>query len=378
MILLSFCLDLAVVVLGILGTQLHFSQFGWSMFQYYTLDSNVFLLLACATQAWYEGNILLGRRMFVPSWVRVLKYLSVCTVAVTFFVVLLILVPLGGGLSILVAAFTHGAMLYHHLLCPVLGVLSFIFVDRASLPDKRVTLWATLPTALYAAVSILLNAARVIRGPYPFLYVYEQPLYMSVVWCVLILALAWALAYLVWKAALRFSEPRETPDVPVLESAGWTADGYIKNQDCFSAHTYRTIPASDNSCGPVAVFNLRRREGQDVRFPDVLAEMDDLHLLRVPGPTLMYVMRGCLRKHLPGWHEIHGRSAALAAAERSRMGILRYHEQHVPHFVGYYRVEGAAFRFLNVCDGQEDVVMPMADFGAGHLRGGSVKLIYWE
>lgn len=162
------------------------------------------------------------------------------------------------------------------------------------------------------------------------------------------------------------------------ETAGWTSDGYIKNQDCFSAHTYRTIPASENCCGPVAVFNLRRHEGHDVRFPDVLAEMDGLHLLHVPGPTLMYVMRGYLRRHLPGWREVHGRSGALAAAERSRMGVIRYHEQHVPHFVGYYRVDGASFRFLNVCDGQEDVVMPMADFGAGHLRGGSVKLICWE
>lgn len=163
-----------------------------------------------------------------------------------------------------------------------------------------------------------------------------------------------------------------------IESEGWTSDGYIKDQDCFSTHIYRTIPASENSCGPVAVYNLRRHEGHSVRFEDVLAEMDGMHLLHLPGPTLMYVMRRYLSKYLPGWREIHGKDAALAAAEQSRMGIIRYHEQHVPHFVSYYRVDGSAFRFFNICDGQEDATMSMADFGKGHLHGGSVKLICWE
>ncbi len=31
-----------------------------------------------------------------------------------------------------------------------------------------------------------------------------------------------------------------------------------------------------------------------------------------------------------------------------------------------------------MCDGQEDAVMPMTDFIRGHLRGGSVKLIWWN
>lgn len=377
MIFLSFCLDLAIVVLSAVGVQLHFSQFGWSMFQYYTLDSNVFLLLACAIQAWYEGGILLRRRLFVPSWVRMLKYLAVCTVMVTFFVVIFILVPMAGGLAWLPYSLFHGAMLYHHTLCPLLGVLSFLFLDRASLPDRRVTLWALAPTALYAAVSIVLNALSVLHGPYPFLYVHEQPVWMSALWCAVILALAWCLAFLVWKLSLRFSAPREAPEQIPAERA-WTADGYLQDQDALGAYTYRTIPASSNACGPVAAFNLRRHEGHAVQFVDVLTEMDALHFLCVPGPTFMYAMRRYLSRYLPGWREIHGRSAALAAAERSRMGIIRYHEQMVPHFVSFYRLADGRFRFLNIWDGMEDVTLSMPDFGREHLLGGSVKLFYWE
>ena len=377
MILLAFCLDLAIVCLGAAGTALHFAEYGWSMFQFYTLCSNVFLLLACAAQAWYEGRILLNRGLFVPSWARLLKYCAVCTVTVTFFVVVFVLVPLAGGFQWLPYALTDGAMLYHHTLCPLLGLASFVFVDRVSLPDKRVTLWALAPTLLYAAVATALNAAGTLYGPYPFLHVYEQPLWASALWYAAILGGAWLLAFAVWRLARRFAAPRQ--DVPAVPEAwAWTADGYVRNQDALSAYVYRTIPASVNACGPVAAYNLRRYAGQDAALPDVLAEMDGMHLLRVPGPTFMHVMRRYLRKYLPGWRETRGRAAALAAAERSRMGVFRYHERRVPHFAAYVRARGGAFRFFNVSDDAEDATLTMAEFARGHLLGGSVRLICWE
>ena len=162
------------------------------------------------------------------------------------------------------------------------------------------------------------------------------------------------------------------------EEDGWTEDGYIKDQDHFYHHTYRASPASGNGCGPVAVFDLRRRAGQEVSFPDVLAEMSAMHPRNVPGPTTMRVMRRYLKRYLPGWREVHGRAAAIAAAKRSRMGLLRYYEESVPHFIPYFRVEDDRFRFFNVSDGQEDFTAAWEEFAASHIRGGSVKLIYWE
>lgn len=375
----SCLLDALIVLLAAVGVVQHFQLFRWTMFQYYTLCSNVFLMLACAVQLWYEVNILLGKRHFLPSWVYVLKYLAVCTVLVTFTVVIFILVPMAGGLSALPYYLFHGAMLYHHTLCPILGFVSHVFIDRASLPDRRVTLWALIPTLLYAVVAAVLNAARILYGPYPFLHIYEQSFWMSAVWYIVILCLAWALAFLVWKLSLKLTEPRNyAEEAPLPESEAWTADGYLKNQDALSAHTYRTIPASNNACGPVASYNLRHHEGHDVKFTDVLAEMDNMHLLRVPGPTFMYVMRRYFRKYLPGWREVHGREACLAAAEKSRMGVFRYHERTIPHFVAYYRAGGDIFRFLNIWDDLTDVTMTMAAFGRGHLVGGSVKLLWWE
>ena len=158
----------------------------------------------------------------------------------------------------------------------------------------------------------------------------------------------------------------------------WTADGYLRNQDALSAYTYRTLPACDNGCGPVAVFDLLRFAEQDVPFGDVLREMDGMHLLHAPGPTRMRVLRRYLKARLPGGREVRGRAAALAAARRCRMGVFRYREQGVPHFVACCRMPDGLLRFFNVSDGAEDARMTADAFAAGHLKGGGVRFLYWE
>ena len=172
--------------------------------------------------------------------------------------------------------------------------------------------------------------------------------------------------------------PSETKIADSPLHSAWTEDGYIQNQDLLTGYIYRTIPAKENCCGPVAVYNLCRHSGQNLEFEALLREMDGMHRLHMPGPTFMYVMRKCLTEHLPGWHEVHGRDEAVRQACQSSMGIFRYHEGRIPHFVGYYRERENTFHFYNVCDGRENVVMSMEEFTSDHLLGGSVKLIWWE
>ena len=42
-------------------------------------------------------------------------------------------------------------------------------------------------TIVYAIPVLILNIAKLYVGPYPFLHVYEQPVYMSVFWILAIL-----------------------------------------------------------------------------------------------------------------------------------------------------------------------------------------------
>lgn len=161
------------------------------------------------------------------------------------------------------------------------------------------------------------------------------------------------------------------------EEDGWTADGYIRDQDCFYHRTYRTIPASGNGCGPVAAYNLRRRAGQEPDLTHVILELDAMHRLRAPGPTRMRVMRAYCGKYLPGFRELRGREKAIRAMEQGGMGVLRYHEEGVPHFIMWYgTAEG--IRCFNVSEGEEDLTVSPAAFAEKHLRGGSVRMLWWQ
>ena len=156
---------------------------------------------------------------------------------------------------------------------------------------------------------------------------------------------------------------------------GFAPDGYIIDQDCFSDFRYRTIPANINGCGWIAAYNLRKALDHQVTFDEVRRELDDLHFLKVPGPTLMCVMRKYLAQYVPQYRETVGREAALAAALNSKAGIFRYREGHEPHFVSYIRQEDGAFRFFNMADDFEDCVMPVEQFIREHCAPGTVILL---
>ena len=155
-------------------------------------------------------------------------------------------------------------------------------------------------------------------------------------------------------------------------SEGISSDGYITDQDCFSSVRYRTMAADINGCGFIAAYNLQHALGQDVKWEEVRAELDAMHTLRIPGPTLMRVMREYLNKYVPGWIETIGCEEAISAASASRAGIFRYQEGHEPHFVSYVRQEDGSFRFFNVADGLEDFTAPMEKFGKEHFLKGTV------
>ena len=153
---------------------------------------------------------------------------------------------------------------------------------------------------------------------------------------------------------------------------GISADGYITDQDCFSSVRYRTMRADINGCGWIAAYNLRHALGQELDWDEVRQEMDAMHSLRFPGPTLMRVMREYLAKYVPDYRETVGREEAAQAAKDSIAGIFRYQEGHEPHFIIFVRQPDGRFRFFNVADGLEDSVMSMEDFASGHLLRGTV------
>lgn len=178
----------------------------------------------------------------------------------------------------------------------------------------------------------------------------------------------------------------------------FSKDGYIIDQDLFTDCLYRTCTSDYNGCGWIAAYNLRHALGQDVDYDEVRQEMDEMHTERVPGPTLMRVMRPYLEKYVPDYRETVGKDEAAEAASKSRAGIFRYTEGDVPHFITFVRAEkrdlencpykpdiqdeaelreaAAAgvdyYRFFNVNDDIIDEIMDMHKFAKEHFLKNSV------
>lgn len=186
--------NIAVVIFCTIGNVIAFSHDSLNSFQFYTVDSNLLTQIACAIT-----SVLLARQLIngkeLPKWAEYFKYAAVCCTTVTFLVVVFVLCPMAGGtLQMYGMMLFSGSMLYHHFLCPLIALISFIFFEPGVRLPFRACFIALIPTVLYASAAIILNLLRVIEGPYPFLRVYEQPWWSSVIWGFVILGTALAVA----------------------------------------------------------------------------------------------------------------------------------------------------------------------------------------
>lgn len=190
----AFTLNLALIAMELIGAAMSWRQLGIWTFQYYTQDSNLLALIACALLAAFQLRSL-RTGAAIPRWVQRLKYAAVCCLSVTFVVVVLVLAPMSGGAYR--AMLLEGTMLYHHLLCPIAAFSGFMLFERKPALRRIDALLPFILTVLYAAVLTALNIARVVDGPYPFLRVYAQSVGQSIAWALAVIGgtemLSWGL-----------------------------------------------------------------------------------------------------------------------------------------------------------------------------------------
>ena len=188
----ALVLNAAIIISEALGFW-EARSLGWAQFCYYTQISN---LLAGIVSIILVLSLLRKIRdgIPVPAWLTFLKYTTTIMLTQTFLILLTVLSPTMGGMKLLMLG---PIVRYFHTLCPLLAMISFLCVDpQETSMAKRHTALAMVPTLLYGAVAIILNVLRVWHGPYPFLYVYEQPVWLTAVWVVVILGAAFLIALL--------------------------------------------------------------------------------------------------------------------------------------------------------------------------------------
>ncbi len=190
---ISILLNLMIVLFELFGFFITYQVKNiFITYEYYTDLSNLLLLIVCAIFLVY---LVLGKK--VPRWLEILKYSSTICLTLTFLVVVFILCPMNG--------FNYGFMLFYksllfqHFLCPILSVLTFLCFDEIKITTAKENFYGILLTVIYGIVIMFLNILRYVEGPYPFLLVYEQPVWQSVGWIIILLSLTYFIGFIIRK-----------------------------------------------------------------------------------------------------------------------------------------------------------------------------------
>lgn len=180
----ALAVNLLVLILEGIGFSWCFREDGWSSFQYYTVLSNFLVIPASIFYCIFGLRMLSGKTDEMPHFVTLLRFVANVGVGVTFIVVLTVLMPAekSDPLELLFSR----SMLYHHLLCPVLSILSFVFLEKQGRISPKEALVPTGLTIVYGVLFGVLNYLRRIDGPYPFLRVHQQSVMTSVFYAVAI------------------------------------------------------------------------------------------------------------------------------------------------------------------------------------------------
>jgi len=120
-------------------------------FRYFTNLSNILCGLGCLIIGIYKTIILIKPEVKIPRWAVCVKFSGVIATSVTMLTVLCFLGPTM-GFEIM---YTNNNLLLH-LICPLLGVLSMVFLEPESNINKKESLSGALPTLIYGTVYAIL------------------------------------------------------------------------------------------------------------------------------------------------------------------------------------------------------------------------------
>ena len=153
-----------IVLLECIAMAYIFTVEGPAGIRYYTVNSNILLLLSAIG---YLACFASGKE--IPKALTVLHLTSAVCLSITFLIAALVLAPQ----SSYAAYFIDNVASIVHFFGPVLSVVT-LMMRKEEIPKYAVCVPALI-SILYGIIALILNAARVMKGPYFFLEVYSTP-----------------------------------------------------------------------------------------------------------------------------------------------------------------------------------------------------------
>lgn len=123
---------------------------GVESFMFFTTDSNILAAIGCALVIICDVKILRGERTGVALPFTIIKFAGVVSLLLTFFTVLVLLVPYYGvGLQ------WGGTGFHMHVAAPLLSFVSFVFLEPHKKLRMRDALFGMLPATVYGLIYFL-------------------------------------------------------------------------------------------------------------------------------------------------------------------------------------------------------------------------------
>ena len=172
----ALILNIAAFVFGCTGIVFRVVRSVSDFFLYYTQLSNVAAVISSAMYIAFRNT----KSEKLRAAVRGTRYLAACGLTMTFIVVVCIFLPFGGEpAAVRLLGSVNGVL--HHLVCPVISVVSYVVFEEGV--RLRRAFWLPFgATAVYAFTIYTLNYMRLAKAPYPFFEVYDHPFWELVLW----------------------------------------------------------------------------------------------------------------------------------------------------------------------------------------------------
>lgn len=169
---LALGFNFLLIVLAGLG--LYFSIVDKNAFLYYSDNAGMFAL---SSSIIYVIVVLTKKE---PNFLSLaLRYVSTTCLVLTLVGTFYVATTTGENY---LDSFIKGSHLFNNLLCPIVSFVSFTMFEGDRRLNKKKTIWyALIPTVIYGIIMLVCNVTNTFTGPYPFMMINDNPVYVTVI-----------------------------------------------------------------------------------------------------------------------------------------------------------------------------------------------------
>ena len=163
-----------ILLIVLAGLGLYFSIVDKNAFLYYSDNAGMFAL---SSSIIYVIVVLTKKE---PNFLSLaLRYVSTTCLVLTLVGTFYVATTTGENY---LDSFIKGSHLFNNLLCPIVSFVSFTMFEGDRRLNKKKTIWyALIPTVIYGIIMLVCNVSNTFTGPYSFMMINDNPVYLTVV-----------------------------------------------------------------------------------------------------------------------------------------------------------------------------------------------------